>query len=55
MVEARNVYKILVGKPDGKMPLGRPRHRWEHNIRMDLRKAGWECVEWIHLAQDRDK
>jgi hypothetical protein len=49
----RNVFKILVGKPLGKRPLGRPRHRWENNIRMGLREMGWEGVDWIHLAQDR--
>jgi hypothetical protein len=54
MGETRNIYKILVRKLEGKRPLGRPRHRWE-DIRMDLRKAGWEVVEWIHLAQDRDQ
>jgi len=51
----RNAYKILVGKPEGKRPLGRPRRRWEDNIRMDLREIGWEVVYWIHLAQDRDQ
>jgi hypothetical protein len=50
MGEMRNVYRILVGKPEGKRPLGRPRRRWEDNIRMDLR----EIVSWIHLALDRD-
>jgi len=43
----------LVGKPEGKRPLGRPRRRWEDNIRMDLREVGWESVDWMHLAQDR--
>jgi hypothetical protein len=43
-----------VGKPEGKRPLGRPRCRWENNIRMDLRKIGWSGMEWIHLAQDKD-
>jgi hypothetical protein len=51
----RNVYKIVVRKPEGKRPLGRPRCRWEDNIRMDIRKMGWEDVNWIHLAQDRDQ
>jgi hypothetical protein len=46
---------VLVGKPEGKRLLGRPRRRWEDNIRMDFREIGWECVGWIHLAQDRDK
>jgi hypothetical protein len=45
--------KLLVTKPEGKKPLRRPRHRWEDNIRMDLRKLGWEAVDWMHLAQDR--
>jgi hypothetical protein len=51
----RNVYKILMGKPEGKRPLGRPRRRWEDGIRMDLREIGWRSVEWIQLAQDRDR
>jgi hypothetical protein len=51
----RNVYKVLVGKPEGKRPLGRPRHRWEAGIRMDLREIAWGSVEWIQLAQDRDR
>jgi hypothetical protein len=50
-----HAYKIVVGKPEGKRPLGRPRHRREDNIRMDLREIGWECVDWIQLAQDRDQ
>jgi hypothetical protein len=55
MGEERNVYKVLVGKPEGKRPLGRPRHRWEDGIRMDLREIGWGDVEWIQLPQDRDR
>jgi len=55
MGEERNVYKVLMGKPEGKRPLGRPRHRWEDGIRMDLREIGWGSVEWIQLAQDRDR
>jgi hypothetical protein len=51
----RNAYQILVGKPEGKRPLGRPRRRWEDNIKMDLRKVGLEEVDCIHLAQDRDR
>jgi hypothetical protein len=50
----RNVYKVLMGKTEGKRPLGRPRHRWEYGIRMDLREIGWGSVDWIQLAQDRD-
>jgi hypothetical protein len=52
--EMRNAYKMLVQRPEGKTPLGRPRCRWEENIRMDRREIGWEGVDWIHLAQDRD-
>jgi hypothetical protein len=51
----RNAYKILVGKPEGKSPLGRPRHRWEDNIKMDLREIGWEDVDLMQLAQDMDQ
>jgi hypothetical protein len=54
MGEERKVYKVLVGKPKGKRPLGRPRRRWEDGIRMDLRKIGLG-VDWIRLAQDRDR
>jgi hypothetical protein len=54
MGEGRNVYRVLVGKPEGKRPLGRPRRRWEDGIKMDLRVIGWVGVEWIHLAQHRD-
>jgi hypothetical protein len=50
----RKVYKVLVGKPEGKTPLGRPRRRWEDVIRMDLRENGLGGVDWIRLAQDRD-
>jgi hypothetical protein len=53
IVEGRNVYRVLVGKPEGKR-LERPRRRWEDGIEMDLKDVGWEGVEWIHLAQDRD-
>jgi hypothetical protein len=53
--EVRNAYKMLVGKPEGKRSLGRRRHRWENNIRVDLKEIGWEGVDWIHLAQDRDR
>jgi hypothetical protein len=51
----RNANKILVGKPEGKRPLRRPRSRQEDNIKMDVRKVGLEGVDWIHLAQDRDR
>jgi hypothetical protein len=49
------VCRVLVGKPEGKRPLGRPRRRWEGNIRMDLQEVGCECVYWTGLAQDRDR
>jgi hypothetical protein len=55
MREMRNAYKILVGKPEGKRPLGRPRFRRKDNIRMDLRETGWEDVDWMYMAQDRDQ
>jgi hypothetical protein len=55
MGEERKVYKVLVGKPEGKRPLGRPRHRWENGIRMDLKKIGLWSVNWIRLAQERDR
>jgi hypothetical protein len=54
MGEGRNVYRVLVGKPEGKRPLERPRRRWEDGVKMDLKEIGWGCVELIHLAQDRD-
>jgi hypothetical protein len=53
MGEKRNVYRLLVGKPEGKRPLGRPRRRWIHNIKMDLLEIGLNVVDWIGLAQDR--
>jgi hypothetical protein len=55
MGEERKVYKVLVGKPEGKGPLGRPRRRWEGVIRMDLKESGWGSVERIQLAQDRGR
>jgi hypothetical protein len=55
MGEERKVYKVLVGKPEGKRPLGRPRRRWEDGIRMDLREIGVGDVDWIRLSQDRDR
>jgi hypothetical protein len=55
MGEGKVVYRVLVGKPEGRRPLGRPRHRWEDNIRMDFRKVRCGCVDWIELAQDRDR
>ena len=53
--EERGVYRVLVGKPEGKRPLGKPRHRWEDNIRMDLQDVGLGYKDWIGLAQDRDR
>jgi hypothetical protein len=55
MGEEIKVYKVLVGKPEGKIPFGRPRRRWEDGIRMDLREIGWGTVDWIRLAQDMDQ
>jgi len=55
MWEGRGVYKCLVGKPEGKRPLGRPRRRWENNIKMDLQEMGCGDMDWIDVAQDRDR
>jgi len=55
MEEKISVYRILVGKPEGKRPLGRPRHRWEDNIKMDLQEFGCGVMDWIELAQVRDR
>jgi hypothetical protein len=55
MCEERGVYRVLVGKPEGKRPLGRPRCRWENNIKMDLQEVERGGMDWIELAQDRDK
>jgi hypothetical protein len=55
MGEVRNAYNIFVGKPERRRPLGRPRRRWEDNIRMALGKVGFWDVDWIHLAQNRDR
>ena len=55
MVEGRMEYRVLVGKPEGKRPLGRPRRRWVDNIRMDLHRVGCGYMDWIGLAQDRDR
>ncbi|KAJ4445651.1 hypothetical protein ANN_12334, partial [Periplaneta americana] len=55
MGESRNAYRVLVGRPEGKRPLVRPRRRWEDNIKMDLRKVGYDDRDWINLAQDRDQ
>jgi hypothetical protein len=53
MGEKRNLYKLLIGKPEGKRPLGRPRHRWIDNINLDLLEIGLSTANWIGLAQDR--
>ena len=55
MEEGRGVHRVLVGKPEGKIPLGRPRRRWEDNIKMDLQEVGRCCGDWMELAQDRDR
>jgi hypothetical protein len=55
MGEVRGAYNILVGRPEGRIPLGRPRRGWEDNIKMDLREIGFGDVDWIHWAQDRDR
>jgi hypothetical protein len=55
MGEGRGAYKILMGRPKGRRPLGRPRRRWEDNIKMDLQEVGWGGMYWINMAQDRDR
>ena len=55
MEQSRNAYRVLVGKSEGKRPLGRPRRRWEGNIKMDLREVGGDPGEWIDLVEDRDQ
>ena len=55
MGEGRGVHRILVGKPKGKRPLGRPRRRWEDNIKIDLQEVGGSCGDWMELVQDRDR
>jgi hypothetical protein len=55
MGEKRNAYRLLVGKPEGKRPLGRPGRRWVDNIKIDILNIGWGGVDWIGLAQDRNK
>jgi hypothetical protein len=54
MGEKRGAYRILMGRPEGRQPLGRPRRRWKDNIKMDLQEVGWG-MDWIELAQDRDR
>ena len=55
MGQGRGMHRVLVGKPETKRPLGRPRHRWEDNIKMDLKEVGRGCGDWMELAQDRDR
>jgi hypothetical protein len=55
MREKRNAYRIFVGKPEGNIPLRRPRRRWMGNIKIDFREIGWDGVNWIDVAQDRDQ
>jgi len=55
MGQGRGVHRVLVGKPEGKRPLGRPRRRMEDNIKMDLQEVGGGCGDWMELAQDRDR
>jgi hypothetical protein len=55
MGERRGAYRALVGKPEGRRTLGRPRRKWEDNIKIDLREVGWGGMDWINLAQDRDR
>jgi len=55
MVERRDVYRVLVGKPEAKRPLGRPRRRWEDNTKMDLQEVGCGVVDWLELIQDRER
>ena len=55
MKEGRGVHKVLVGKPEGKRPLGRPRRRWEDNTKIDLQEVGRGCEDWMEFPQDRDR
>jgi hypothetical protein len=55
MGEVRDAYNVLVGRSEGRRPLGRPRRRWEDGIRMDVGEVGFRDVDWMHLAQDRDR
>jgi hypothetical protein len=55
MGEGRDAYRVLVGRPEGRRPLGRPRRKWEDNIKMDLQEGGWGVMDWIDMAQDRDR
>jgi hypothetical protein len=55
MGERRVANRVLVGKPKGKMPVGRPRHRWEDSVKIDLQEVGWGSMDWIDLVQNRDR
>ena len=55
MGDKRGTYRVLVGRSEGMRPLGRPRHRWEDNMKFDLQEVGWGGMDWIELAQDRDR
>jgi len=55
MGEGRSLYRVLVGKPEGRRPLGRPRRSWDYNIKMDLKEVGCGVLDWIELAQNRDR
>ena len=55
MVERGGIYRVLVGKPEGKRPLGRPMRRWEDNVKMDLQEVGYGAMDWIEVDQDRDR
>ena len=55
MGQGREVYRVLVEKPEGKRPMGRPRRRWEDNIKMNLQEVGGGCEDWMELAEDRDR
>ena len=55
MGEGRGLHRVLVGKPEGKRPLGRSRRRWEDNLKTDLKEVGGDCGDWMELAQDRDR
>jgi hypothetical protein len=55
MRERRGTYSIFVGRPEGRRPLVRPRHKWDDNIKMDLQEVGWGVMDWMELAEDRDR
>jgi hypothetical protein len=55
MGKSRGLYRVLAGKPEGKRPIGRPRRRWEDNIKMNLQEVGCDCMDWTDVVQDRDR